>query len=127
MGSIERRIEALEALYHTSTAPEGGAHRRELVSRAWRQTLDAMARIRRAPIDPPHLRYEVSKLRGESPFTIACHVAALAHLGHEDEEEARRILEEVEDGRGLDGESLHRVADGMVEALDRMREERRGA
>ncbi len=103
MGSLDRRIEALEKLYAKSTAEEHTAAergRKELVSKAMAQTLDAMAHIRRAPIDRPEWRYEVEKLKDREPFAIAYHVAALAHLEHSDEERAREILEEVEAERG---------------------------
>jgi hypothetical protein len=91
MGSIDRRLYALERLIHP---PEetGDAHRRQLVSEFTRRVLDAMASIRRSPIDPEQYRYSVEKLRQESPATVAAYVCALAHLEHEDEAEAREIL-----------------------------------
>jgi hypothetical protein len=127
VGSIDKRIEHLERLYHTASAERGGRGREELVRKAWIGTLDAIAHIRRAPIDAEPWRYEVEKLRGKNPFAIACHVAALAHLEHPDEEEARRILEEELAGRELEedyGETMRNMADGLARALDRIREER---
>ncbi len=103
MGSLDKRVEALEKLYASSTAEERFAAdrgRKELVSKAMAQTLDAMAHIRRAPIDQEGWRYKVGNLRDLEPFAIAYHVAALAHLEHSDEERAREILEEVEAERG---------------------------
>ena len=92
-GSLEQRIETLARLIHP---PEetGDAHRRQLVSEFTRRVLDAMASIRRSPIDPEQYRYSVEKLRQESPATVAAYVCALAHLEHEDEAEAREILGE---------------------------------
>ena|SRR3712207_1888636 len=85
------------------------------------QTLDAMAHIRRAPIDRPEWRYEVEKLKDRGPFAIACHVAALAHLEHSDEERAREILEEVEAERGIEDSPLWAMIYSLVDGLNRMR------
>jgi hypothetical protein len=54
MGSLDKRVEALEKLYASSTAEERSAAergRKELVSKAMHGTLDAMAHIRRASVD----------------------------------------------------------------------------
>jgi hypothetical protein len=100
------------------------------VSKAVHGALDAMAHIRRAPIDREEWRYEVEKLKDRGPFAIACHVAALAHLEHPDEERAREILEEVEAERGICVDSpLWAMIYSLVDSLNRMREEieKRGA
>ena len=132
MGSLDRRIEALEKLYAQSTAEERSAAergRKELVSKAMHGTLDAMAHIRRAPIDREPWRYEVEKLKDRGPFAIACHVAALAHLEHPDVQRAREILEEVEAERGIEDSPLWAMIYSLVDSLNRMREEceKRGA
>ncbi len=101
MGSIEKRIEALEAAFGAKDAPDTG-ERERLVDAFSRRALEAMASIRRAPIDEEPYRYNVEKLRGESPVTVAAHVAALAALEHEDEDEAREILADLERERDLD-------------------------
>jgi hypothetical protein len=82
-----------------------------------------MAHIRCAPIDREEWRYEVENLRDLEPFTIACHVAALAHLEHSDEERAREILEEVEAERGIEDSPLWAMIDSLVDSLNRMQEE----
>jgi hypothetical protein len=99
VASLERRIEALERAY-AGPAARGTGEREKLVGVFCRRALDAMASIRRAPIDEERYRYSVEKLRGEAPVTVLAHVAALAHLGHEDE--AREILEDLEQDRDLD-------------------------
>jgi hypothetical protein len=53
----------------------------------------------------------VEKRRGESPVTVAAHVAAFADLGHEDE--AREILADLERERGLDPS----LQEGLIEAF----------
>jgi hypothetical protein len=61
--------------------------------------LDAMAHIKRAPIDQPPWGYDLDKLRDMEPFGVAAYVAALTIMEHEDETEAREILEEALDDR----------------------------
>src|SRR3712207_1292657 len=54
VASLDRRIEALEMLYASSTAEEHTAAergRKELIHKAILGALDAMAHIKRAPID----------------------------------------------------------------------------
>jgi hypothetical protein len=56
VASLDRRIEALEKLYAKSTAEEHTAAergRKELIHKAIHGALDAMAHIKRAPIDRP--------------------------------------------------------------------------
>ena len=126
MGSIEKRIEALEECYRTSEAGQRAAtatrEREELRRRVWSSTLNAVAWIRRAPVDPPQWRYEVGKLRDKSPFAIATHVAALAALEHPDEDEARLILAEAEAERGIEDSPLWKMIDNMVAAMERTEE-----
>jgi hypothetical protein len=115
VASLDRRIEALEKLYTSSTAEEHTAAdrgRKELIHKAIHGALDAMVSIKRAPIDQPEWRYEVEKLKDRGPFAIACHVAALAHLEHPDASRARGILEEVEAERGIEGSPLWAMVDG---------------
>ena len=126
MASLDRRIEALEKLYASSTAEERSAAergRKDLVSKALHGALVAMAHIRRAPIDREGWRFKVGNLRDLEPFTIACHVAALAHLEHSDVERAREILEEVEAERGIEGSPLWAMIYSLVDSLNRMQEE----
>ncbi len=132
MASLDRRIQQLEELYASSTAEERSTADRsheKLVSKAIHGTLDAMAHIRRAPVDEEPWRYAVEKLRGRGPFAIACHVAALAHLEHSDEERAPEILEEVEAERGIEDSPLWAMIDSLVDSLNQMQEEieKRGA
>jgi hypothetical protein len=126
MGSLEKRLEALEESYRTSEAGQRAAtatrEREELRRKVWSSTLNAVAWIRRAPVDSPQWGYEVGKLRDESPFAIATHVAALATLEHPDEDEARRILAEVEAERGIEDSPLWEMIESVVAAMDRMRE-----
>lgn len=129
MGSIERRIEALEASFAGSASPGGAGARERLVEDFARRTLDAMAHVRRGPVDAPPWAYDVEGLRAESPVTVAAYVAALAALGHEDEGEAREILEDLESSRGLDPARHGALIDafaGLVEQLEEP-EARRGA
>ena len=132
MGNLDRRIEALERLYANSAAEERTAadeSRKELINKAIHGALDAMAHIKRAPIDEPPWRYEVEKLREKEPFTIACYVATLAHTEHPDEERAREVLKEVVAQRKIEGAPLWAMIDSLKATLDQMREERekRGA
>ncbi len=99
--SIERRIEALEAAFGAKDAADTGA-RVKLVGDFERRALEAMARIKRGDLNPEQYRYSIEKLRGESPVTVVAHVAALAALEHEDEDEAREILADLERERDLD-------------------------
>ncbi len=120
MGSLERRIEALEGRLGAEDAAPSG-ERDDLTRKVWQLTLDAYAHIRRAPIDDEGVRYEVGRLRAQSPLSIACHIIALTNLGHEDEEEARRILTEMEAERGLEDSPLWQMIDEMVAAMEQTR------
>jgi hypothetical protein len=127
VGSIEKRIEALEECYRTSEAGQRAAtatrEREELRRRVWSSTLNAVAWIRRAPVDPPQWRYGVGKLRDKSPFAIATHIAALATLEHPDEDEARRILVEVEAERSIEDSPMWEMIEGVTAAMERMGEQ----
>jgi hypothetical protein len=108
----------LEATYAAPAASGTGGQERA-VSEFARRALDALAHIRRAPIDEERWRYSVEKLRGESPVTVLAHIAALRALGHEDEGEARKILAGLEAERDLDRgrherllEAFARIAEG---------------
>ena len=104
-------MEVLEAAY--AGAATGDGVREKLLSEFARRALEATAHIRRAPIDEERWRYEVGKLRGESPMTVLAHVAALRALGHEDEGEAREILAQLQRERDLD-RGRH---EGLLEAF----------
>jgi hypothetical protein len=134
MGSLDKRIEALEKLYASGIAEERSAAergRKELIHKANNGALDAMANIKRAPINRLEWRYEVEKLKDRGPFAIACYVAALAHTQHPDEERGREILKEVEAERGIEESPLWAMIYSLVDGLNRMREgeecEKRGA
>jgi hypothetical protein len=132
VASLNRRIQQLEELYHSSTAEERTAanrSRKELVSKAMHGTLDAMAHIKRAPIDHPPWRFEVEGLQDKGAVAIAYYVAALAHMGHPDEERAREILEEAVAEREIEGAPLWAMVGSLVDDLNRMQEdiEKRGA
>jgi hypothetical protein len=125
MGSLDKRIEALEKLYHSSTAEEHYAAevtREELLRKAWAGTLNALAHIKRALIDRPQWRYEVENLKDKGPFAIACYIATLTHLEHPDEERAREILEEAVAERGIEGAPLGTMIDSLVAEMNHMRE-----
>jgi len=126
VASIEKRIEALEDCYRTSEAGQrattASREHEELRRRVWSSTLNAVAWIRRAPVDPPQWRYEVGKLRDKRPFAIATHVAALAILEHSDEDEARRILAEVEAERGIEDSPMWKMIAGVIAAMEQMGE-----
>lgn len=97
--------------------------REELEREAINRTLDAMAHIRRAPIDNPRWRFDVEKLREESLFTIACYIAALSHNEHPDEERAREILEEEEAEREVEDTPLWTIISELERIFTQMREE----
>jgi hypothetical protein len=99
VASLERRIEALERAY-AGPAARGTGEREKLVGVFCRRALDAMASIRRAPIDGGATATPSRSCGVRPPVTVLAHVAALAHLGHEDE--AREILEDLEQDRDLD-------------------------
>jgi hypothetical protein len=121
VASIERRIEVLEAAY-AGPAASGTGEREKLVSDFARRALDAMASIRRAPIDAERWRYGVEKLRGESPMTVLAHVAALSALEHEDEEEARELLAGMERERGLDRARHERLLEVFARIVEGARD-----
>jgi hypothetical protein len=125
-GSIDRRIEALEKLYGTSAAERSSAverAREELGRQALFRTLDALAHIKRAPIDRPQWRFDVEKLRDESLFTIACYIVALAHMQHLDEQRAREILEESEAEWEIEDTPLWTLISELERVFDHMQEE----
>jgi hypothetical protein len=104
VASVERRIEALEAK-RAMAVPDPQARDAEqerVVNDFMVRALDAMASIKRAPIDREPYRYGLKKLREEGPMAIAAHVAALANLEHEDEAAARQLLEEKTRERSVD-------------------------
>jgi hypothetical protein len=136
MGSLERRIQQLEELYHTHAA-EGRAEaahtREELTRKAMTGTLNAIAHIRRGPIDPERWRFDVEELSGESLFAIACYIAALSHMHHPDEERAREILEAelaiADEASEIEGAPLMTLISELERIFDQMQEEveKRGA
>jgi hypothetical protein len=117
MGSIERRLKALETRLQPE-APAGSEERERIISEFMRRALDAMARIKRAPIDAEPYRYSVEKLQGESAVTVAAYVAALARLEHEDEDEAREVLARLVEQREIDPTTLEKLI-GMFVGLPR--------
>ncbi len=119
--SIEKRIEALEAAHARSADTSSGAGEHLGFDFA-KRALDALARIRRAPIDAEWWRYRVEKLEGESPVTVAAHVAALAALDHPDEEAAREILADLERERGLDPDRHEKLISGFAVLVGRARQ-----
>ncbi len=100
MGSVGRRIEDLERSFAQSVKTGGGAgYAAALSKRFVVDSLNAMAHIRRAPLDGPIWRYDVEKLRGRGTFSAAVYVAALRVLEHPDEAEAFDIFVEKRDPR----------------------------
>lgn len=116
MASIERRIEAPEdrTAKLGSQEEEGTETRDRLVRKFMQKAIDALARIKRAPIDEERWRYDVEELRSESPVDAAAYVAALACLKHEDE--ARAIFEARLKVRNADGATLKKLV-RLVEDL----------
>ncbi len=125
MGSIERRIEALEAAFGAKDAADTGEGVK-LIGDFERRALEAMASVKRGNLNPEPHRYSLEKLRGESPVTVVAHVAALAALEHEDEEGARELLADLERERDLDParhERLLEIFAAIIESARQSREE----
>jgi hypothetical protein len=119
VGGLDKRIEALERLYH-STAEERTAaerSREELLDKSWVGALDALARLKRAPVDDEKWRFNVERLREESPFTTACYIAALAHEEHPDLLRAREILVDTVAEQELEGAPLWEMIAGLIDGL----------
>jgi hypothetical protein len=124
VGSVERRIEDLERLVRPSEEA-ADAPRRQLVREFLRRALDALAHVKRSPIDPEKWRYNVEKLEQESPVTVAAYVCALRDQAHEDEARAREILEEkVSEAEGVDPAVLEKLMDAFAALAARARAER---
>jgi hypothetical protein len=129
VASLDRRIQQLEELYASNTAEERSAAdrgREKLVSKAMHGTLDAMAHLRRAPIDREPWRYEIEGLPDKGAVAIAYYVAALTHMGHPDAGRAREILEEAVAEREIEGAPLWAMVDSLVDGFNRMRGEVEG-
>jgi hypothetical protein len=119
LGSLEKRLEALEAKYpdrsRKARGQQGGGHKERLAKKFVGVALSAISHIRREVIDLPQFRYRLDMLHEFSTFKCAAYVAALASLGHEDEAEARAILLEKPGG---DSETLEKLI-SIVVALGR--------
>lgn len=122
MGSIEKRLAALEAAHARASAPADHSRKERLMDDFIGRTLDAMASIKRAPIDPENVRYTCARLRGLGPLPIATHVAALAALAHEDEDEAREILAQRAEERGVRLETIEKLIDGFAAFVEMARQ-----
>jgi hypothetical protein len=110
MGDLDRRLFDLER----SFAESGGGYEDTESKRFVVASLHAMMHIRRAPVDDMRWRYDVRKLRGRGPSSVAAYAAALRVLAHPDEEEAFGILtEERGDGDPVRYEELM----GLVAAI----------
>ena len=77
------------------------------------RALNAMAHVRRAPIDDPRWRYSLDGLRDESPIALAAYVAALTALRHPDEDKARELLATVAVEREVDTQALWKCVDSF--------------
>jgi hypothetical protein len=122
-GNIYSRLEKLEAsavLAARRNAPT--AARERLLWDFTVRALDAMAHVRRAPIDDLRWRYTLDGLRDESPFTLAAYVAALTALRHPDEGEARELLGTVAVEREVDAQALWRCVDSFAQFAKMRRE-----
>jgi|SRR5215203_2745074 len=123
MGSIVKRIENLERLVRPSEEADD-ADRRRLVREFLRRALDALAHVRRSPIDPEQWRYSVERLREESPATVAAYVCALRDQRHEDEARVREILEEkAGEAEVVDLATLEMLMDAFAALASRARAE----
>ena len=111
MGSLERRLRDLEAVYAHSPRGPSDTNARELVG----GVLVAIAHVRRAPIDHPPYGYEIQKLRALEPWALAQYVAALTILRHEDEDKARELL--AEEAKPGDEPVLWSLIDAVVDRL----------
>ncbi len=124
MGSIEKRISDLEAAHARASAPADHSRKERVIDDFIGRTLDAMASIKRAPIDHENVRYTCARLRGLGPLPIATHVAALAALEHEDEDEAREILARTTEERGVSLETMEKLIDGFAAFVEMARQRR---
>lgn len=91
--NLQRRIAELERACASEARDPGGKGPNEHVRQFLAGSLHACSHIRRAPIDRPPWRYEANKLRNLKPFNLAMYLAALRMLEHEDEPEARKLLD----------------------------------
>jgi len=91
-GNVRGRLGRLEDLVAEQRELGTGGSRGRLREDFFRRALDAMAHVRRAPIDAERWRYSLEGLRDEPPVTVAAYVAALATLSHPDEGGARELL-----------------------------------
>ncbi len=124
MGSIEKRISDLEAAHARTAAPADHSRKERVIDDFIGRTLDAMASIKRAPIDHEDVRYTCARLRGLGPLPVAAYVAALAALGHEDEDEAREILAQRVEERGVSLETMEKLIDGFAAFVEMARQRR---
>jgi hypothetical protein len=124
VGSIEKRISDLEAAHARTTASADHSRKERLIDDFIGRTLDAMVSIKRAPADQEHVRYTCARLRGLGPLPIATHVAALAALGHEDEDEAREILARKAEERGVSLDTMEKLIDGFAAFVEMARQRR---
>jgi hypothetical protein len=122
-GNIYSRLEKLEA------SPVLAARRNDPTTARERllwdftvRALDAMAHVRRAPIDDPRWRYTLDGLRDESPIALAAYVAALTALRHPDEGGARELLGTVAVEREVDAQALWRCVDSFAQFAKMRRE-----
>ena len=118
-GDVRGRLERLEDLVAGMPKPREGDQ--DLLPVAFfARILDAIAHVRRAPIDAERWRYTLEGLRDEAPATVAAYVAALVSLRHPDEDGAREILA----GRGDVGtlwdlvDAFGRFEEGITDTPD---------
>jgi hypothetical protein len=126
-GNIYSRLEKLEASSVLTARNDPTTARKRLLQ--WNfsvQALDAMARVRRAPIDDPQWCYSLDCLRDESPMNLAAHVAALTALRHPDEGEARELLGTVVVEREVDARELWEYVDSFAQFASFARSKMRG-
>lgn len=128
MASLAQRIAALEASV-AADAGGGGGEAGRLRRKFMQGALDAMALVKRTPIDRPPWRYDIEKLHDLGPFAVATYVAALTALEHEDEDEAREILAELVEARGIDPVPLEALIDLFIGVMTetKLRRESQGA
>jgi hypothetical protein len=125
-GNIYSRLKKLEASPVLTARNDPTTARKRLLWNFTGRALDAMAHVRRAPIDDPRWRYTLDGLRDESPMALAAYVAALTALRHPDEDEARELLSTLAVQQEVDAQELWEYVDSFARFVSFARSKMRG-